>query len=325
MGGCLSSCPDDDRSMHSSNHPRSMLTRHHHHTHNDDKEAHVRTVEGRLYHDENDSRYMLPRDEQESDRLHEQHFVTKEVLGCNILPEAFQHLNFQRGGLTILDVCCGPATWLCETSLEYNNSQFTGVDMSDVWPKDIRPVNLQFRRANVLNGIPFPDQHFDFIQMRYVVVAFTLDEWKKVFNELRRVLKPGGCLQCIDSDMRITLQDDKASISRQHIETLEQFYSIQGLDISAGAKLDMRLTDLGLRIVQSEYREIALGWGGPIGTASLNLFMGKLNGLSPWFKRTMEMSDDSFQQLKEGLQQDLIQSRAYMGLHAFLAIKEPLE
>ena len=32
--------------------------------------------------------------------------------------------------------------------------------MSVVWPKDIRPVNLQFRRANVLNGIPFPDQHF---------------------------------------------------------------------------------------------------------------------------------------------------------------------
>ena len=80
MGGCLSSCPDDDRSMHSSNHPRSMLSRHHHH-HNDDKEAQVRTIEGRLYHDENESRYMLPRDEQESDRLHEQHFVTKEVLG----------------------------------------------------------------------------------------------------------------------------------------------------------------------------------------------------------------------------------------------------
>ena len=106
---------------------------------------------------------------------------------------------------------------------------------------------------------------------------------------------------------------------------VEQFFSIQGLDISAGAKLDMRLSDLGLGIVQSEYREIPLGWSGPIGTASLNLFMGTLNGLAPWLKRTMEISDDSFQQLKEETRQDLIQSRAYMGLHAFLAIKEPLE
>ncbi|KAI9250450.1 S-adenosyl-L-methionine-dependent methyltransferase [Phascolomyces articulosus] len=319
MGGCLSSCPDDDsRSLHSSNHPRSMLSRQHH----DDKEAPIRTIEGRLYHDEHDSRYMLPRDEQESDRLHEQHFVTKELLGCNVLPEAFQHLNFQRGGLTILDVCCGPATWLCETSLEYNNSQFTGVDMSDVWPKDIRPVNLQFRRANVLHGIPFPDQSFDFIQMRFVVLAFTADEWRKVFNELRRVLKPGGCLQCIDLDMRVSLQD--ASVPRHHIDSFEQFYSMQGLDISAGAKLDMRLSDLGFQIQQSEYREIPLGWGGPIGTASLNLFMGKIIGLAPWFKRALDLSDDSFRHVQEETRQHLIQSRAYMGLHAFLAIK-PLE
>ncbi|KAI9488387.1 S-adenosyl-L-methionine-dependent methyltransferase [Zychaea mexicana] len=235
------------------------------------------------------------------------------------MAEAFQHLNFQRGGLAILDVCCGPATWLCETSLEYNNSQFTGVDMSDVWPKDIRPVNLQFRRANILQGIPYPDQSFDFIQIRFVVLAFTSDEWRKVLNELLRILKPGGCLQCIDLDMRVTLQD--ASQSRQLIENFEQFYAMQGLDVAAGAKLDMRLSDLDLRIVQSEYREVPLGWGGPIGTASLNLFMGKINGLAPWYKRAVDMSDDAFRQLQDDTRALLVRSKAYMGLHAFLALK----
>ncbi|KAI8140477.1 S-adenosyl-L-methionine-dependent methyltransferase [Fennellomyces sp. T-0311] len=315
MGGCFSSCPDDEnRSLHSGNHPRSMVSRHHHH---DDKEA-VRYLDGRQYHDEATSRYLLPRDEQEADRLHEQHFVTKELLGCNIMAEAFQRLNFHRGGLRIMDVCCGPATWLCETSLEYNNSQFTGVDMSDVWPKDIRPVNLQFRRTNILSGIPFPDKSFDFVQLRFVVLAFTSDEWRKVLSEIRRVLRPGGCLQCIDLDMRVSLQD---ASPRRTTENFEQFYAMQGLDAAAGAKLDMRLTDMDFRIVQSEYREVPLGWGGPIGTASLNLFMGKIHGLAPWFKRALDMPDDTFRQLIDETQAALIHSKAFLGLHAFLAVK----
>lgn len=82
------------------------------------------------------------------------------LLCSNIMIEALKSLDFQNGGLEVLDVCCGPATWLCETSLEYPNCRFTGIDMCSLWPQVIRPVNLTFTEANVLQGIPYPDKTF---------------------------------------------------------------------------------------------------------------------------------------------------------------------
>jgi hypothetical protein len=40
-----------------------------------------RVIHGRTYHAIENSTYMLPRDDKEIDRLHEEHFITKELLG----------------------------------------------------------------------------------------------------------------------------------------------------------------------------------------------------------------------------------------------------
>ncbi|CAO3672771.1 unnamed protein product [Rhizopus microsporus] len=119
-----------------------------------------RIIYGREYHAIENSTYMLPKDDKEVDRLHDQHFIIKELLGFNIMKEAFHLLDFQKSNLNILDVCCGPATWLCEESLEYPSCQFTGIDMCSLWPQVIRPANLHFTEANILQGLPYPDNSF---------------------------------------------------------------------------------------------------------------------------------------------------------------------
>lgn len=53
---------------------------------NEEKKAPVvkpdkRIIYGRTYHAVESSSYMLPKDDKEIDRLHEEHFVTKELLG----------------------------------------------------------------------------------------------------------------------------------------------------------------------------------------------------------------------------------------------------
>lgn len=40
-----------------------------------------RTIYGREYHAIENSTYMLPKDDKEVDRLHDQHFIIKEILG----------------------------------------------------------------------------------------------------------------------------------------------------------------------------------------------------------------------------------------------------
>ena len=62
--------------------------------------------------------------------------------------------------LEILDLCCGPATWLCGTCPKYPNCNFTGIDMSSNWPQSIRPANIRTKQANILKGLPFSDKTF---------------------------------------------------------------------------------------------------------------------------------------------------------------------
>ncbi|KAI7905052.1 S-adenosyl-L-methionine-dependent methyltransferase [Cokeromyces recurvatus] len=282
----------------------------------------IRLIDGRIYHSVEGSSYMLPRDDKEIDRLHEEHFVTKELLGFNIMSEALKALDFQNHELEVLDVCCGPATWLCETSLEYPNCHFTGIDMCSLWPQIIRPINLNFTEANILQGIPYPDKSFDFIQMRFVVLAFQINEWAFVISEIKRVLKDGGCFQCIDMDMRIITSD---TIAKKYTEAFESFCASFNLDASAGAKLDLLLTEgenSGMRIIQSEYREVPLGWGGPIGDAYLHLFEGLLDGISPWFKESLNITDQqNYQLVLNRIKEAFIQSKSFIGLYAFLVQK----
>lgn len=77
--------------------------------------------------------------------------------------------------------------------------------------------------------------------------------------------------------------------------------------------MDLLLTEGGggMKILQSEYREVPLGWGGPIGDAYLQIFQGTLDGLSPWLKQSLDQHS----------KHALIQSKAFMGLYAFLVQK----
>lgn len=111
---------------------------------------------------------------------------------------------------------------------------------------------------------------------------------------------------------------------------VESFCASFGLDASMGAKLDLLLTtDEGVgrndfRILQSEYREVPLGWGGPIGESYIQTFQGTLDGLSPWLKQSLNITDHhSYDALMKRTKEALIQSKSFMGLYAFL-VQKPL-
>lgn len=40
---------------------------------------------------------------------------------------------------------------------------------------------------------------------RNVVLAFKSNEWPFVISEIKRVLKDGGCFQCVEFDMRVNI------------------------------------------------------------------------------------------------------------------------
>lgn len=166
---------------------------------------------GRRFHNDENSKYFLPNDDEEVDRLQIQHFLFCYIWQGNYSSPISDLLD--RGGAKVLDVGCGPGTWLLNMSTDYPRASFTGIDISPIYPSEIKPCNLTFRTANILEGLPFPDNHFDFVYMRFLLTAFTEDDWQnKVIQELCRVLKPGGYIEIMEGDMVLNPEGDCGKI-----------------------------------------------------------------------------------------------------------------
>ncbi|KAG1137239.1 hypothetical protein G6F37_010947 [Rhizopus arrhizus] len=157
-------------------------------------------VDGRTYHGEASSVYWLPNDDEELDRLVGQHFAMKTLFGGNIPKEVHKHVDMEKG-IKILDLGCGPGTWIMDMATEYPNSEFTGIDMSDVFPNNIRPANVTFQIANVLEPLPFEDDTFDFVNFSLFILALKKDQWIPVMKEVKRILKPGGLYHSREASM----------------------------------------------------------------------------------------------------------------------------
>ncbi|KAG0368745.1 hypothetical protein BGZ54_001227 [Gamsiella multidivaricata] len=83
---------------------------------------------------------------------------------------------------------------------EFPDATITGIDMSPVFPTTIIPSNCCFVQHNILDPLPFPDNHFDFVYQRLLVAGLTPDEWTRVLAELERVTKPGGWIELVEVD-----------------------------------------------------------------------------------------------------------------------------
>src|SRR5581483_2189940 len=96
---------------------------------------------------------------------------------------------------------CGSGAWLNEVALTYPLSKFVGVDTLSLLPK-CYPSNVEFVQTDMRSSLPFPNDTFDYIHMRHMIMNFTYQEWSNlVIPELVRVLKPGGYLELTESDV----------------------------------------------------------------------------------------------------------------------------
>lgn len=83
----------------------------------------------------------------------------------------------------VLDSGCGPATWTFDMADAYPNSKFHGIDASLVFPQNIKPANVEFTICNIAKEIPFPDNTFDYIYQRLLVLGLTTEDWDNVIKK----------------------------------------------------------------------------------------------------------------------------------------------
>ncbi|CAG8608029.1 19204_t:CDS:2 [Gigaspora rosea] len=183
-------------------------------------------------------------------------------LGQNIMREVWQG-NFSspiddalKKGARVLDVGSGTGTWICEMAADYQKSEYIGIDILKLHP-NIKPFNVQFIQHNILKGLPFEDNSFDYVHAQMLIFDITSSDWENiVYKECCRVLKPGGWLEITDLDT--TCYNPGPLMSQFNTSGINLLIIKQHRELMSSMPT--------LTLVQQEERVYPLGsWAGKIG------------------------------------------------------------
>ena len=70
-------------------------------------------------------------------------------------------------GIKVLHSRCHQGNWVTEMARDYPRSHFIGAHVSRVSPSSSGLPNCSFVQADIVKGLPFPDNTFDYVYQRY--------------------------------------------------------------------------------------------------------------------------------------------------------------
>lgn len=192
--------------------------------------------------------YVLPKDLQESNRLDLQHYMLKyALLGNNYLapiqmPQA------------VLDIGCGTGRWVVEMAQQFPQANIIGVDLVVPSISD-PPFNCTFTAGNILTGLDFPDQSFDFVHMRLLYSAIPARAWPGVIHEMVRMTRQGGWIESVEA---ATIENRGPSAEQMNTWIIDAC-RMRGLDMTIAPHLGLMLQTAGLQDVQQRIISLPIG------------------------------------------------------------------
>lgn len=103
----------------------------------------------------------------------------------------YKYLTFLKPGMKILDVACGDGIDL--EHYKQLGAEIHGVDASEEFIKVAQQrLPGEDIRVGLFEELPFPDNEFDAVLSKYAIM--TSADMAPAFNEIHRVLKPGGTM-----------------------------------------------------------------------------------------------------------------------------------
>jgi ubiquinone/menaquinone biosynthesis C-methylase UbiE len=278
-----------------------------------------RFIDGRRYHNV-ESKYSLPNDAPEVQRLLAQHNLFKETWNSNF-SSPIENLLLD-GGLKVLDIGCGPGSWILDMGASYPKSTFVGVDISPVFAQDNKPPNVGFLQHNLLEGLPFPDDTFDFVWSRMNVASFTEKQWELTLKEMARVTKVGGWVELMEYNIHL---HNAGPITKMMIQAARTWFYGRGVIpiISPHLARFMQNTNV-LPDVKNEERSYPVGeWGGSLGEQGLEDCLEAKQSFKPLLRPILGIEDQAYDDMSEPYAIELNNNRTYITTYRFYAQKMP--
>jgi SAM-dependent methyltransferase len=188
--------------------------------------------------------YALPKDLNEVNRLDFQHYIYRQVLHGNFLVPI-------RSPQAILDVGCGTGIWCREIATQFPQARVYGLDLENIKDSVPLPPNYQFVQGDILEGLAFAANTFDFVHQRLILAsAIPVARWLDVCRELLRVARPGGWLEL-----------PEVGVQMHNMGPLTQQFFAWGISASEPRGLDPRqIPHLDSVLREAGGRNVGLWW-----------------------------------------------------------------
>jgi ubiquinone/menaquinone biosynthesis C-methylase UbiE len=204
-----------------------------------------------------DAPYLLPKDAQEDQRLQFQHYALQHAFGNHYLAPLSQETK------TILDVGAGTGIWAMDMAQQFSQAQIIGVDLALTSLPRVLPGTCLFCHADVLKGLPFPNQQFDFTHQRLLVLAIPAPRWPEVVQELVRVTRLQGWIELLE--VGTTVQNAGPATERL-LSWLRESCQALGIEFTMVTQLSDLLKQAGCQAVEAQDIPVPLGsWAGRSG------------------------------------------------------------
>ncbi|CAG8515050.1 415_t:CDS:2 [Funneliformis caledonium] len=263
------------------------------------KKEEFKYVDGRRYHNVSNLRYHLPNDDIEIDRLQLQHYLTRYIWQSNYSAPVHDLLEHGGKGVRVLDVGCGPGTWILEMASSYPKTEdFHGTDISSLFPNAIKPVNSSFSQQNVLEVLKFPDNHFDFVYMRFLMLALSNEQWKNVvIPELVRVTKKGGFVEIMEWDVNIY---NSGPITKRLMNSMIADFNSRNIDDRIIDMIPEFMKESQMTDIEKDFRDCPQGrYAGKLGSLNLDNAITIFRMYKPKFSKEYGMTSEEYDQLIE--------------------------
>ncbi|RIB26834.1 S-adenosyl-L-methionine-dependent methyltransferase [Gigaspora rosea] len=249
-----------------------------------------------------DDKYPFPKKDYGGDRLALQHRIFKYIWQSDFSAPVNEKLET---GAKVLDFGCGTATWLIDLSSQYPNSSFFGVEKPTPVFHSFTPpipsrVSLQY--CDILSRLPFEDETFDFIYVRFMAFEIPDNKFKDLINELTRILKIDGYLEIMDTNAQAS---NEGIETQEFMSSVRSYYKSIGMNPLITESLEPLLrSNSHLTSITTEKQCYPIGnWDDPIGEIALENLLLVLkhskNNLAPHMKVNEDEYDRKLLNIKE--------------------------